>query len=207
MKKLLIILIFAIPIKMFGQLLYFPITDANIDKKHKLYLLDNRETVWKIKIKSNVVHFIKDLPYNEIKSYTFIEKRVTPKEYLLTDKFIYFPNDKGLLILDLKGKLVTNLVEERIQLFDSTEYGEFSITTPGGKCTGNPGKGYFMEFCGDYLFYITGKKVMCMDRSNFEIIQEFNFNNFKNRAKLPHYKYIFEAVEFKLEIGGRNLVE
>ncbi len=192
---------------MFGQLLYYPITDANIDKKHKLYLVDNHVDLWKLKLKSNVVHFIKDLPYNEIKSYTHVEKRVTPKEYLLTDKFIYFPNDKGLLILDRKGKLVTNLVEERVQLFDSTEFGTFSITAPGGKCKGNPKKGYFMEFCGEFLFYITGKKVICMDKHSFEIIQEYNFSDFKNRVKLPNYKYIFEAVDFKLEIEGRNLVE
>jgi len=200
-------MIIAIPVKIFGQLLYYPITDANINSKHKLYMLDNRETIWKIKIKKNVVPFIKELPYNEIKSYTYVEKRVTPKEYLISDEFMYFPNDKSLLILDRKGKIVTNLVEPRVQLFDSTEYGEFSITTPGGKCKGNPGKGYFMEFCGDYLFYITGKKVICMDRTNFEIIQEFNFNDFKNRANLPYYKYIFEAVEFKFEIQGMNLVD
>lgn len=207
MKQILLILVIIVPMKMFGQLLYFPITDANIDKKHKLYLLDNRETVWKIKIKSNVVHFIKDLPYNEIKSYTFIEERVTPKEYLITDKFIYFPNDKGLLILDRKGKLITNLVEERVQLFDSTEFGSYSITTLGGKCKGNPEKGYFMKFCGDFLFYITGKKVICMDRNTFEIIQEYKFSDFKNRAKSPNYRYIFEAVEFTVEIEGRDLVE
>ncbi|MCF6365637.1 MAG: hypothetical protein L3J35_05480 [Bacteroidales bacterium] len=207
MKRLLLILILVIPIKMFGQLLYYPITEANINDKHKFYLEDNRETIWKIKMKKNVVHFIKDLPYNEIKSFTYIEKRVTPKEYLITEDYIYFPNDKSLLILDKKGKLVTNLVEPRVQLFDSTEYGEFSITTPGGKCKGNPGKGYFMEFCGDFLFYITGKKVICMDRNNFEIIQEYNFSDFRNIAKIPNYKYIFEAVEFKLEIQGKDLVE
>ncbi len=193
--------------KMFGQLLYYPITDANIDKKHKLYLSDNRKDLWKIKLKPNVVHFFKELPYNEIKSFTFVEERVTPKEYLITDNFIYFPSDKSLLILDRKGKLVTNLVEERVQLFDSTEYGTFSITAPGGKCTGNPDKGYFMEFCGDFLFYITGKKVICMDRETFEIIQEYNFSDFRNRAKAPHYRYIFEAVEFTLELEGRDLVK
>ncbi|MCD4792816.1 MAG: hypothetical protein K8R54_06270 [Bacteroidales bacterium] len=207
MKKLILILMLILPLQIFAQLLYYQITDENYDKKTKFYFVDNHETIWKINMKDNVKHFVKDLPFNTIKSYTHIEERVTPKEYLITDDHIFFPNDKSLLVLNRKGKIVINLIEERVQLFDSTEYGEFSITTPGGKCKGNPEKGYFMEFCGDFLFYITGKKVICMDRKNFEIIQEFNFNDFKNRAKPPYVQYIFEAVEFKLELKGKNLVE
>ena len=206
MKKLFLILMLALPMQIFAQLLYYQITDKNFDKKTKLYFVDNHETIWKINMKQNVKHFIKDLPFNTIKSYTHIEERVTPKEYLITNENIFFPNDKSLLVLNHKGKIVINLIEERVQLFDSTEYGEFFITTPGGECKGNPGKGYFMEFCGDFLFYITGKKVICMDRKNFEIIQEFNFNDFRNIAKAPFVQYIFEAVEFKLELKGKNLV-
>lgn len=207
MKKIILILIFAIPLKMFGQLLYFPITDENVDEKHKFYFEDNHEVIWKIKLKSNVSHILKDIPFNKRYYFTVEKDKVTPKEYLITDNYMYFPNPKSLLVLDRKGKLVVNLIEERKQLFDSTEYGEYSITTPGGKCEGNPEKGYFMKFCGDYLFYITGKKVICLDRDKFEVIQEYNFADFKNRAKAPNYKYIFEAVEFKFEIQGRDLVE
>jgi hypothetical protein len=206
MKKILIFAVLFIPLQLFSQLLYYPITDKNIDEKHKFYFLDSREVIWKIKMKSNVVPFIKDLPYNEIKSFTFIEERVEPKEYLITDDNIFFPNDKSLLILDRKGKLVTNLVEPRKVLFDSTENGKFTITTPGGNCSGNPNRGHFMEFCGDYLFYVTGIKVICMDRESFEIIQEFKFADFRNRAKAPNFDYIFEAVEFKLELYGQAKV-
>jgi len=207
MKKLTILLMILLPMQIFAQLLYYPITDKNIEKKHKLYFVDNRETIWKVNIKKNVVQFIKDLPYNEIKSFTFVEERVEPKEYLITDENIFFPNDKSLLILDRKGKIVLNLIEPRKQLFDSTASGKFSITTPGGKCDGNPNKGYFMTFCGDFLFYITGTKVICMDRNNFEIVQEFNFADFRNRAKAPNFDYIFEAVEFKLELYGEVKVD
>ena len=207
MKKIIIILILALPMHMFAQLFYYEITEENFDDKHKFYFVDNHETMWKINMKENVKHFIKDLPFNTVTSFTYIEERVIPKEYLITENFIYFPNDKSLLVLDRKGKIKMNLIEERVRLFDSTEYGAFSITTPGGHCTGNPDKGYFMEFCGDYLFYVTGKKVICLDRKNFEIIQEFNFGDFKNRVKPPYVQYIFEAVEFKFEIKGMDLVE
>lgn len=206
MKKIFLILMIILPMQLFAQLLYHQITDENIDKKNKFWLIDNHETVWKINMKKNVKHFIKDIPFNKITSYTYVEERVTPKEYLITDDYIYFPNDKSLLVLDRKGKIVINLIEERVQIFDSTEYGEFSITSSGGKCSGNPDKGYFMKFCGSFLFYITGRKVICLDRNNFEIIQEFNFNDFKNKGKAPFVHYIFEAVEFKLELKGKNLV-
>jgi|GEM_PF-3471054 hypothetical protein len=206
MNKLLLTILIIIPFKFFGQLLYYPINEANKDKKHTLYFVDNNETLWKIKLKSNVVNVLKDIPYNEIISFTQIEKRVTPKEFLLTDNYMYFPTDKSLLVLDRNGKIALHLIEERVQLFDSTEFGEYLITTPGGKCSGNPENGYFMEFCGVYLFYVTGKKVICMNPSDFEIIQEFNFADFKNRAVFPDYKYIFEAVEFTFEIKGRNYV-
>ncbi len=207
MKNLILILIIIIPIKIFGQLLYYPITESNKDKKHKLYFEDNHEVIWKVKLKKNVVAVFKDLPYNTRHYYNVVLEKVTPKEYLITDKYMFFPNNKSLLVLDLKGKMIMNLIEERVRLFDSTQYGKFTITSPGGKCSGNPGEGYFMEFCGSYLFYITGKKVICMNKNNFEIIQEFDFKDFKNRAKAPKYKYIFEAVEFKLEIEGMDLVE
>ena len=206
MKKLLMIIMILLPMQIFAQLLYYPITNQNSDEKHEFFFLDNNEIIWKIKLKKNVKHFVKDLPYNNIMYFNHATGRITPKEYLITDDYIYFPNDKSLLILDRKGKIVMNMVEERVQLFDSTEYGEFSISTPGGKCTGNPNKGYFMEFCGDFLFYVTGKKVICMNRNNFEVIQEFNFNDFRNIAKPPNVQYIFEAVEFKLELKGKNSV-
>lgn len=206
MKKFSIIFLVIFPITLFSQLLYYPITEQNVNEKHKLFFEDNNQILWTIKLKENVKVLIKDLPYEHIMYYNFKTERITPKEYLITETNIYFPNDKSLIILDRKGKLIKNLIEDRKQLFDSTESGQFSISTPGGNCTGNPGKGWFMEFCGDYLFYVTGKKVLCMDRNNFEIIQEFNFGDFPNRAKLPNYKYIFEAVEFKMEISGRDLV-
>jgi hypothetical protein len=204
MKKLLIILIVIIPVQSFAQLLYYPITDQNKDKKHKFYFEDNNEVMWTIKLKKDVVDLIKDIPYKERKYFTAVLPRVTPQEYLITEEYMFFPNPKSLLVLDRKGKLVMNLKEERKALFDSTEFGKYIISTPGGKCEGNPNEGYFMEFCGDYLFYITGNKVICMDRNNFEIIQEYNFKDFRNIAKLPDVVYIFEAIEFKIEIKGRK---
>ncbi len=207
MKRLLIILLIAIPFKFFGQLVYYPITESNVDEKHKLYFMDNGEVYWKIKLKDNVKFFFKNIPYDQILYFGHPTGKITPKEYLITDDFMYFPNDSSLLVLDRKGKLVTNIIEPRIRMFDNTEFGKYTISTPGGKCEGNPEKGYFMKFCGSYLFYITGKKVICMDRNNFEVIQEYKFSDFKNRAKAPNYKYIFEAVEFKITIKGRDLVE
>ena len=207
MKRLLIILIIALPLKFFGQLVYTPITESNIKEKHKLYFMDNKEVLWKVKLRDNVKFFFKNIPYNEIMYYGHPTGKITPKEYLITDNYMYFPNDSGLLVLNRKGKLVTNIVEPRVRLFDNTPEGKYTISTPGGKCEGNPKQGYFMEFCGNYLFYITGKKVICMDKDNFEVIQEYNFADFKNRAKAPNYKYIFEAVEFKVTIEGHDLVE
>jgi hypothetical protein len=206
MKHLFLVLLLFLPVALFSQLYYLPITDDNISEKHKLFFEDNKEILWTIKLKDNVKVLIKDIPYKHEMYYDFKTERVTPKEYLITESNIFFPNDKGLIVLDRKGKLIVNLVEDRKQLFDSTESGKYSISTPGGNCTGNPGKGWFMEFCGDYLFYITGKKVLCMDPSSFEIIQEFNFIDFPDRGKAPNHKYIFEAVEFKIEIEGNDLV-
>ena len=202
MKKLLLILIAIIPLQVFGQLYYYPITTANIDKTQKFFFVDNHQILWKLKMKKDVKAIVKNLPYNTIKYYDY----VTPKEYLITDDYIYFPNDTSLLIIDRKGKLVMNMISPRKQLFDSTEYSKFSISTPGGKCEGNAGKGYFMEFCGNYLFYVTGNKMICINRDNFEIIEEYDFKDFKNKAKAPNHKYIFEAVEFTVEIEGKDLV-
>jgi len=202
MKKLLLILIAIIPLQVFGQLYYYPLTDANINNTQKFFFVDNHEIIWKLKLRKDVKPFIKDLPFNTIKYYDY----VTPKEYLITDDYIFFPNDKSLLVLNRKGKLVMNMIAPRKQLFDSTKYSKFSISTPGGKCEGNAEKGYFMEFCGDYLFYVTGNKMICMNRNNFEIIEEYDFKNFKNRAKAPNHKYIFEAVEFTIEIEGKDFV-
>jgi len=202
MKKIFLILIVIIPVQVFGQLYYYPLTDANIDKTQKFFFVDNHTILWKLKIKKDVKPILKDLPFNTIKYYDY----VTPKEYLITDDYIFFPNDKSLLVLDRKGKLVMNMVSPRKQLFDSTEYSKYKISTLGGKCDGNAGKGYFMEFCGNFLFYVTGNKMICMNRENFEIIEEYDFKNFKNRAKAPFYKYIFEAVEFTVEIEGKDTV-
>jgi len=202
MKKLLLILIIVIPFRVFGQLYYYPITDANINKTQKFFFVDNHTILWKLKMKKDVKPLIKDLPFNTIKYYDY----VTPKEYLITDDYIFFPNDKSLLVLNRKGKLVMNMIAPRKQLFDSTEFSKFTISTPGGTCEGNAGKGYFMEFCGNYLFYVTGNKMICMNRKNFEIVEEYDFKNFKNRAKAPFHKYIFEAVEFTVEIEGKDLV-
>ena len=96
MKKLFLILMLAIPMQIFAQLLYYQITDENFDKKSKFYFVDNHETIWKINMKQNVKHFIKDLPFSTITSYTHVEERVSPKEYLITDDYIFFPNDKFL---------------------------------------------------------------------------------------------------------------
>lgn len=202
MKKILVILAIILPMQIFAQLLYHPITDQNENKKHKLYFEDNNDVLWTIKLKKNIVPLIKEIPYKERKYFTTVLPRVSPKEYLITENYIFFPNDKNLLILDRKGKLVLQLKEERVQLFDSTEFGKYTISTPGGKCEGNPDKGNIMEFCGDYLFYVTGNKVICMDKENFEIIQEFNFKDFRNRKSHPYVEYIFEAIEFKFEITG-----
>jgi hypothetical protein len=206
MKKAIILVLILLPMVSFCQLYYYPITENNIDEKHKFIFEDNNKVLWSIKMKDNVKILIKDLPYNYQMYYNFKTDKVTPKEYLITEKNIFFPNSKSLIILDRKGKLILNLNEDRKQLFDSTEYGKFSISTPGGNCTGNPGKGWFMEFCGDYLFYVTGKKVLSMNRNTFEIVQEFNFSDFPDRGKAPNHKYFFEAVEFKLEIEGRDMV-
>jgi hypothetical protein len=206
MNKLIFLIVFILPISSYSQLVYYPITNDNINEKHKLIFEDNNQVLWSIKLKDNIKELIKDLPYKHIMYYDYKTERVTPKEYLITDNYIYFPNDKSLIVIDRKGKLILNLVEDRKQLFDSTETGKFSISTPGGNCTGNPGKGWFMQFCGNYLFYVTGKKVICMDPNNFEIIQEYNFNDFPNRGKAPNHNYIFEAVEFKLEIEGTDKV-
>jgi hypothetical protein len=206
MKHLIFVLIFLFPAALFSQLYYLPITDDNIGEKHKFIFEDNNEILWTIKLKDNVKVLIKDIPYKHVMYYDFKTERVTPKEYLITESNIFFPNDRSLIVLDRKGKLIVNLMEDRKQLFDSTESGKYSISTPGGNCTGNPGKGWFMEFCGDYLFYVTGKKILCMDPSSFEIIQEFNFIDFPDRGKAPNHKYIFEAVEFKIEIEGSDLV-
>ncbi len=200
MKRLLLIFIALIPLQALGQLYYYPITDTNIKEKQKFFFVDNHEILWELKIRKDVKPIIKDLPYNTIKYY----KYVTPAEYLITDDYIFFPNDKSLLVLDRKGKLVMNMIAPRKQLFDSTENSKFYISTPGGKCEGNAGKGYFMEFCGNYLFYVTGNKMICMNRKNFEIIEEYDFKDFKNKAKFPSHKYIFEAVEFKVEIEGKD---
>ena len=100
MKKLLIIFMILLPMHIFAQLLYHPITDQNIDKKHKLYFEDNNETLWTIKLKKNVVNIFKDIPYNVRKYYSHVYDRVTPKEYLITDDYLYFPNDKSLLIAE-----------------------------------------------------------------------------------------------------------
>ena len=206
MKHLFFVLIFLFPVALFSQLYYLPITDDNISEKHKFIFEDNNEILWTIKLKDNVKVLIKDIPYKHVMYYDFKTERITPKEYLITESNIFFPNDKSLIVLDRKGKLIVNLMEDRKQLFDSTESGKYSISTPGGNCTGNPGKGWFMEFCGDYLFYVTGKKILCMDPLSFEIIQEFNFIDFPDRGKAPNHKYIFEAVEFKIEIEGSDLV-
>jgi hypothetical protein len=206
MKKIVLFFIFLFPLAVFGQLYYYPITENNINEKQKIYFEDNNKLLWTIKLKDNVKVLIKDLPFNYWMYYNFKTEKVTPKEYLVTENNIFFPNDKSLIILDRKGKLILNLIEDRKQLFDSTEFGKYSISTSGGNCTGNPGKGWFMEFCGNFLFYVTGKKILCMDRNSFEIIQEFNFMDFPNRAKAPNFKYFFEAVEFKIEIEGRDLV-
>jgi len=202
MKKLLLILIAIIPIQVFGQLYYYPINDSNIDKTQKFFFVDNHTILWKLKMKKDVKPILKDLPFNTIKYYDY----VTPKEYLITDNYIFFPNDKSLLVLNRKGKLIMNMIAPRKQLFDSTEFSKFSVSAPGGKCEGNSGKGFFMEFCGNYLFYVTGNKMICMNRDNFEIIEEYDFKDFKNKAKAPNHKYIFEAVEFTIEIEGKDLV-
>ncbi len=206
MNKILFLTVFILPISLYSQLIYYPITNDNIQEKHKLIFEDNNQVLWSIKLKDNVKELIKDLPYNHIMYYDYKTERVTPKEYLITDNYIYFPNDKSLIVIDRKGKLILNLVEDRKQLFDSTETGNYTISTPGGNCSGNPGKGWFMHFCGNYLFYVTGKKVICMDPNRFEIIQEYNFSDFPNRGKAPNHKYIFEAVEFKIEIEGSDKV-
>ena len=202
MKKLLLILIAIIPIQVFSQLYYYPLTDANINKTQKFFFVDNHTILWKLKMKKDVKPILKDLPFNTIKYYDY----VTPKEYLITDNYIFFPNDKSLLVLNRKGKLIMNMIAPRKQLFDSSEFSKFNISTPGGKCEGNAGKGFFMEFCGNYLFYVTGNKMICMNRDNFEIIEEYDFKDFKNKAKAPNHKYIFEAVEFTVEIEGKDLV-
>ncbi|NPA68850.1 MAG: hypothetical protein GXO50_09615 [Chlorobi bacterium] len=202
MKKIIILFIVIIPSFSYAQLYYYPFTDADINKKHKFFFVDNHEILWELKIKKDVKPLIKDLPYNTVKYYQY----VSPKEYLITDNYIFFPNDKSLLVIDRKGKLVMNMIAPRKQLFDSTEYSKFTISTPGGKCEGNAKKGYFMAFCGDYLFYVTGNKMICMNRNNFDIIEEYDFKDFKNRAKAPFHKYIFEAVEFRMEIEGKDNV-
>ncbi len=203
MKKLIILLLILYPLKNWGQLFYYPITNSNIKKTQRFFFVDNKKILWKIKMSKEVKAIMKNIPYNTIKYYDHI----CPKEYLITDKYIFFPNDTSLMIMNRKGKLVMNMIAPRKALFDSSEYSKFTISTSGGKCEGNAGKGYFMKFCGKYLFYVTGNKMICMNRKNFKIIEEYDFKDFKNKAKAPDHRYIFEAIEFTMEIEGRTFVE
>ncbi len=200
MKRLILILIFFLcSFAGFGQLYYTPITEGNIRKKGKMYYVNKIGDMHTIKMNKKLRYLMKDVPCKPLADQPY----VIPNHYLVTRKNIYILTPDNLLIMSRKGRVLKNLKEPAKALFDSTSYSRYEISTAqGGDCKGNAGRGIFVVPCREYVFYVSGQKLICMNRK-FEIEEEFYFKDFKNKGKYPLVHYFFESVDFRVDIKGQ----